>query len=58
MGRPKKKIRRENFNTTIEKELLELIRNISEETDIPINRLIENALRDKYVQSDKHESDE
>jgi post-segregation antitoxin (ccd killing protein) len=48
IGRPKSKIRRERINTTIDKKLLELVRDMSVDTGIPINRLIENALRDKY----------
>ena len=48
MARPKNKIRRKTINTTIDKELLKIVRDISEDTGIPINRLIENALRDKY----------
>ena len=48
MGRPKSKIRRETINTTIDKKLLELVRDMSVDTGIPMNRLIENALRDQY----------
>jgi hypothetical protein len=48
LGRPKSKIRREIINTTIDKKLLKLVRDMSVDTGIPMNRLIENALRDKY----------
>jgi len=53
MARPKSKIRRETVNTTIDRKLIELVRDISEKTGIPINRLIENALRDKYENKSK-----
>jgi Ribbon-helix-helix domain len=53
MARPKNKIRRETINTTIDMKLLKIVRDISEDTGIPINRLIENALRDKYKIKDK-----
>ena len=35
MGRPKSKIRREIINTTIDKKLLELVRDMSVDTGIP-----------------------
>jgi len=54
MARPKNKIRRKTINTTIDKELLKIVRDISEDTGIPINRLIENALRDKYEKKMKN----
>jgi hypothetical protein len=53
LRRPKSKIRRETINTTIDKKLLELVRGMSEDTGIPMNRLIENALRDKYEKKAK-----
>jgi len=53
LGRPKSKIRREIINTTIDKKLLELVRYMSIDTGIPMNRLIENALRDKYEKKSK-----
>jgi hypothetical protein len=53
LGRPKSKIRREIINTTIDKKSLELVRNMSEDTGIPMNRLNENALRDKYEKKPK-----
>ena len=48
MARPKNKIIRKKLNTSIDENILQLIRDISEETGIPINRLIENALREVY----------
>jgi len=53
LGRPKSKIRREIINTTLDKKLLELVRDMSVDTGIPMNRLIENALRDKYEKKPK-----
>ena len=53
LGRPKSKIRREIINTTIDKKLLELVRYMSIDTGIPMNRLIENALREKYEKKPK-----
>ena len=53
LGRPKSKIRREIINTTMDKKLLELVRDMSVDTGIPMNRLIENALRDKYEKKPK-----
>jgi len=53
LGRPKSKIRREIINTTIDKKLLELVRYMSIDTGIPMNRLIENALRDQYEKKPK-----
>jgi len=53
LGRPKSKIRRETINTTIDKKLLELVRDMSVDTGIPMNRLIENALRDQYEKKAK-----
>lgn len=53
MARPKSKIRRQTINTTIDKNLLKIVRELSEDTGIPINRLIENALREKYENKNK-----
>ena len=50
MARKTKKIKREVFTTTMDGELLDLLRDLSEETGIPMNRLIEKALREKYVE--------
>ena len=49
----RKKVKREIFTTTMDGELLELLRNLSDETGIPMNRLIENALREKYQKKKK-----
>jgi hypothetical protein len=51
--RPKSKIRRETISTAIDKKLIELVRDLSVEIGIPINRLIENALRATYEKKDK-----
>ena len=51
--KPKKRVERESFNTTLDKSLLDLLRDLSEETGIPMNRLIENALREKYQKKKK-----
>jgi hypothetical protein len=48
MARPKNKVNREQISTTIDEELMNIIRGISKDTGIPINRLIENAVREKY----------
>ena len=51
--RPKSKIRRETINTAIDKKLIEFVRDLSVNTGIPINRLIENALRTMYEKKAK-----
>ena len=48
MARPKNKVNREQISTTIDEELMNIVRGISKDTGIPINRLIENAVREKY----------
>jgi len=48
MARPKNKVNREQISTTIDEELMNVVRDISKDTGIPINRLIENAVREKY----------
>lgn len=55
MARPKSKIERKVINTRLEKRLLEFVKNKSEETGIPINRLIEDAIREKYIKELKGE---
>lgn len=52
MGRPKNKIKRKAFSTTIKIELLEKLKKISEEEGIPTNRLIEVSL-EKYLEGMK-----
>ena len=49
--RRKKKRRksdREPFNTSLDPVLINMLQDLSEETGVPMNRLIENALREKY----------
>jgi len=41
---------REPFNTSLVPELVDMLQDLSEETGIPMNRLIENALREKYAE--------
>lgn len=53
LGRPKSKIRREIINTTIDKKLLELVRDMCVDIGIPMNRIIENVLRGKYENKPK-----
>ncbi|WP_018247432.1 ribbon-helix-helix domain-containing protein [Orenia marismortui] len=48
MARPKNKVNREQISTTIDEELMNIVRDISKDTGIPINSLIENAVREKY----------
>ncbi|GAB6136866.1 ribbon-helix-helix domain-containing protein [Halanaerobaculum tunisiense] len=48
MARPKNEIKREQISTTIDEELMSIVRDISKDTGIPINRLIEDAVREKY----------
>ena len=55
MARPKSKIERKVINTRIEKQLLDIIKDKSEETGIPMNRLIEDAIREKYTEELKGE---
>lgn len=55
MGRPKSLIERKNINTTIEIELLEVLKKLSLETGVPLNRLIEDAIKEKYLKKDRGE---
>lgn len=48
MARPKSEIKRKAIGTTIKVELLNKLKEISEEEGIPINRLIEVSL-EKYL---------
>ena len=48
MGRPKNIIEKKVINTKIDKNIASLLRKKSKDTGIPINRLIEDALREKY----------
>ena len=47
-GRPKNKTERKIINTSLDIELVGILRNYSEQSGIPMNRLIENAVREKY----------
>lgn len=53
MARPKSTIERKSINTTIDKELLDILKELNIKTGIPINRLIEDAIRDKYSKIEK-----
>lgn len=53
MARPRSVIERKSINTTIEKELLNLLKELNIKTGIPINRLIEDAIKDKYLKNEK-----
>lgn len=48
VGRPKSKTQRKSINTKLDIQVIEILKNTSEETGIPQNRLIENAVREKY----------
>lgn len=48
MARPKSQIKRKAINTNIDEELIKLLKDINIDTGIPMNRLIENALYEKY----------
>ena len=49
-NRNRRKSDREPFNTSMSPDLVDMLQDLSEETGIPMNRLIENALREKYAQ--------
>lgn len=48
VGRPKNKTERKVINTSLDLKIIDVLRQYSEETGIPMNRLIENAVREKY----------
>lgn len=48
MARPKSQIKRKAINTNIDEELIKLLKDINIDTGIPMNRLIEDALYEKY----------
>ena len=54
MGRPKIKIERKTIRTTLKIELLNKLRTISDESGIPINKLLELSL-EKSLESIKLE---
>lgn len=51
IGRSKSKVKRKPLSTTIKIELLERMKDISEEKKIPLNRLIESAM-EKWLEED------
>jgi post-segregation antitoxin (ccd killing protein) len=48
MARPKSDIKRKSINTNIDVELIKLLKDINIDTGIPMNRLIEDAIRETY----------
>lgn len=48
MARPKSDIKRKAINTNIDVELIKLLKDINIDTGIPMNRLIEDAIREIY----------
>lgn len=55
MARPKSKIERDKFNTSLDKRLVEWLREENESSGIPINRIVENALWE-YISKKKGQS--
>lgn len=52
MARPKSLIDRKNINTSLDIKIIKLLKKMSLETGIPINRLIEDALKSKYLKNE------
>ena len=52
MARPKSEIERKALNTKIDIKRFQLLKKINSETGIPINRLLENAIREKYSKNE------
>jgi ribbon-helix-helix protein len=48
----RRKLDREKFNTSIDVKLIELLQDLSYEIGIPMNRLIEDAIRAKYLKEE------
>lgn len=48
IGRPKSTIERKTVNTKLDPEVIDILKKESDRTGIPQNRLIENAVREKY----------
>jgi hypothetical protein len=44
----RRKVDREKFNTSLDINIINHLQDISEETGIPMNRLIEEAIKEKY----------
>lgn len=53
MARPRSSIERKALNTKIDVMLFELLKKMSSDTGIPINRLLEDAIKDKYIKDKK-----
>ncbi|MGL4567475.1 MAG: ribbon-helix-helix domain-containing protein [Fusobacteriaceae bacterium] len=51
MARPRSSIERKPLNTKIDIALFQLLKKINSDTGIPINRLIEDALKEKYLKN-------
>lgn len=47
-GRPKSIIERKTVNTKLDLDVIDILKKESDRTGIPQNRLIENAVREKY----------
>jgi len=47
-GRPKSTIERKTVNTKLDPEVIDILKRESDRTGIPQNRLIENAVKEKY----------
>lgn len=47
-GRPKSIIERKTVNTKLDPEVIDILKRESDRTGIPQNRLIENAVKEKY----------
>jgi hypothetical protein len=47
-GRPKSAIERKPINTKLDPDVIKILKETSERTGIPQNRLIEDAVREKY----------
>lgn len=48
IGRPKSIIDRKTINTKLDVDIIDILKITSDKTGIPQNRLIENAVREKY----------
>ncbi len=51
--RKRRKADRKQFNTSLDRKMIEMLQDITEDTGIPMNRLIENALREKYMKDEE-----
>ncbi len=48
MGRPKNEILKKTINMKIDLKIVDLLKEVSKQTGIPQNRLVENAVRNTY----------